>query len=293
MTGSWERMARLHRAGPWQDWISAWDRVFERYGSCHISLIGAEPLLHPHAAQLIAGVSRRHAASVITNLSASIETLGKLTDRLPPERVRFGASFHPRGAVLPEFARKLLFLKERGFETWASIVAWPPFLKELADWTQSLGKTGVFVDIQPFFGKFEGRPYPRSYTHAEQELLVSLKPALRQGLSLFQESTLGRPCVSGYVYAKVLANGDVHRCGSCADSGKPIGNLFDPGFALSETAAPCPRPSCLCGEDIYLLDAYAPRHPSPRKRVVLPSAPETALVDPLRKNSDMDRFEAG
>ena len=263
MTKSWEKMSKMHSGIQPSDWLAAWDRMHAKYGSSHLYLIGGEPILYPKIDEILEVLARKHYLSVITNLSLSLDAARRLSRELPPDRVRFGASFHPEFSNLDEFVEKLVIFKDAGFQVWISIVAWPPFVDKLQFYKETFERRGIYPDVHTFFGDYEGKSYPAAYT-AEQKAAIS--PHLNEVLithGLEQESTLGKPCVSGYLSAKVLGNGDVYRCGSLVnyDTPAPMGNILKPDFELWAAPTPCPRPTCNCGDSRLLLENYVKEHP--------------------------------
>ncbi len=260
MTGSWEQMEDFQEWIEPSAWRACWDRVYQQYGSVHLTILGGEPLLYRKVDELLAGITRKHFVTVVTNLSLPWPRIETLADAVPAERLRFSASFHPQYTEAEPFLEKLRLLKRRGFECSASVVAWPPFMDRLDSLQSLFGRNGFPLWIQVFFGHFENRLYPASYTDSERRSLARHVHDLTDHYEL-PESPLGKPCASGYAYAKVLSNGDVYRCGSSVRHVAPLGNLFDSEFELLEGPTACPKNRCFCGEASYLWDHYQKVHP--------------------------------
>ena len=268
MANSWEKMAKKNRVVPAAEWIACWDRIHSKYGASHLYLLGGEPLLYPGIEELLRGVSKKHYLSIITNLSLPLDTIKRFAKELPPERVRFGPSFHPQFADLDEFVEKTVVLNEAGFQPWVSIVAWPPFVDKLQGYKDAFTKRGIPPIVQTFFGTYEGKQYPQAFTAEEKSEISAQLPEDNPDLEpygLREQSTFGKPCMSGHIYSKVLADGDVHRCGSVVDYDNPpppMGNILNPDFALWSGPTPCPRLTCRCGESANLWENYVKEHPA-------------------------------
>ena len=264
MSKSWEAMAKKHRVISPAEWIACWERMHRKYDSSHVYFIGGEPLLYPRIDEILEALSRKHYLSVITNLSMPIDAARRLVQKLPPERVRFGASFHPEFSDLDQFLEKLAVFQEADFQVWASMVAWPPFIGEIKKYMDVFESRGIGLDLQTFFGTYQGKSYPLDYTREEKLAISPYIADILKPHGLGQEPTLGKPCGSGHIYSKILGNGDVYRCGSVVDydSPAPMGNILDPDFELWAGPTPCPRRTCDCGESRYLWENYVKEHPA-------------------------------
>jgi MoaA/NifB/PqqE/SkfB family radical SAM enzyme len=257
-------------------WAQAWDRLYDRYGSAAILVVGGEPLHYRGAEKLLPLVARDHFVSLITNLSLPDDKLAALTAALPPERVRFGATFHPEFGDADALRRRLSDLKARGFGTWLTVVAWPPLLESLPRWRDFFAEAGILFSVCVFFGTHEGKTYPEAYTQEQRAFLDPFLCEFDREHQLRRRPTKGLPCAAGLVYGKIRANGDVYRCGSLADyrpdsGGTPAGSVFDPAFRLADSAAPCPLALCECGESRYLAESYGKSHPLARVVVRRPA----------------------
>lgn len=275
---SWDEMSAYQGAPRPEAWKQAWERLYERYGSATILVVGGEPLHHPGAGEILEHVARRHYVSIITNLSLPSERLEELACRLPAQRTRFGATFHPEFAEAGPLRDKLAGLRDKGFDVWLTIVAWPPLLERLPEWREYFAAAGIPLSVCVFFGTHEGKTYPEAYTEAQRAFLDPFLSPFDRRYQLRREDTIGLPCAAGFVYAKVRANGDVYRCGTVAEyrstGQEPVlGNVFDPAFRLNEAPAPCPMRRCECGESRYLLESYGERHPPARARILQPATP--------------------
>jgi len=258
MDNLWAELAKKHRILPPEQWIACWDRIYDLYGTTRVDVLGGEPLRYPSWKQLFEGLSRRHRVSITTNLSVSMEDLREMTDRVSPERIHFAASYHPQFAKWEDFIDKIGFLKKRGYFPHVLVVAWPPLLKDLARWSDFFKKMDIPFTTSVFQGKHEGREYPDSYTAEEKALLgLNIPIVEEQRYRLERDSTQGKLCGAGHVYANIKGNGDVYRCGQdCLGGAKPLGNIFDADFGLHASPAPCPYKHCSCGEFAFLWEDW-------------------------------------
>ncbi|MFH1283897.1 MAG: radical SAM protein [bacterium] len=247
--GSWDK-DRDKVVYPGVDiWLKIWEEIYKKYGSCEIHITGGEPFTYPSFLELITGLSKLHTLEIITNLSFDINDI---IDRITPDRVRIGTTFHPEFAELNEFLRKHRLLRERGFETWANYVAYPPQMEKMADYKKEFDKLKISFNIQPFMGHFQGRDYPKGYTDSELSYLkgcyanddIINKKTVEWKTGSEQKNTKGIPCRMGQMYAKVYPLGDAYRC--CANSVQKIGNLVDDTFELLNEALPCESDLCYC-----------------------------------------------
>jgi len=150
--------------------ISAWENVFEKYGSCRIRLDGGEPSIYPGFVTMVKKISRFHKLQINTNLSFPAERFIKEID---PLRVRIDASFHPGQAPLQEFLEKAVKLKSKGFKVVAALVAYPATLKKIAEIRKAVETHGIPFLIHPYSGEYKGKIYPRDFTEEEKKLIYA------------------------------------------------------------------------------------------------------------------------
>ncbi len=254
----WDKLALEHKLLSAEEWINAWDRIFDSHGTARIDLLGGEPTNYPDFDKLLSGLLKKHYVLLATNLSLSIERLTVLLQSVPLDRLRISASFHPQFAEPEAFLERLSLIESRARVSWATIVAWPPFLPRLKAWKSMFEARGHAMVVQVFQGPWAGRIYPEAYTPQERELIGAFitKDEKRQRLS--RPSPKGRLCGAGHVYVTVKANGDVFRCSAAAEA-EPMGNLLEPGFRLGDRPEPCSFERCSCREFLYQWDLYGRR----------------------------------
>jgi MoaA/NifB/PqqE/SkfB family radical SAM enzyme len=258
MDGLWDKLAKQHRILPPEDWLKVWERIRAAHGELRIDILGGEPLLYPRFDELLEGLSKLHIVQATTSLAIPLDRLDSLLARILPGRVHFNASFHPEFTSLDDFLARIMRLKDRDFEPGALVVTWPPFFDRLKAWSDAFRSRGIPFTPMVFQGRWQGRSYPEAFTEAERELIASLMndPSAKEAevkYRLERNSTKGRLCHAGRVYANVKADGTVFRCGQDAFGQKPLGSIFDPKFRLLDAPAPCPYETCSC-QEFRLLD---------------------------------------
>jgi len=221
--------------------------IYERYGSCHIRFSGGEPFVYPDFIQLLGVFSKHHTLEVSTNLSMDVKNL---KERLRPDGLLLSSSFHPQFVDIHEFLKKVLFLKDNGFNISVTFVAYPPFLAQLRYYKETIEKEGIQFIIQVFNGKLKDLNYPESYTDEEKSLLkeqadISLhKDANKQICESKIDIRRSGPriCRMGQRYAKIDNKGDVFRC--CASGSPKLGNIFSDGLQLLNEPEVCEISPC-------------------------------------------------
>jgi len=246
LTEKWERAALENRYPGTAQWIAIWERMYERYGSCHIHFSGGEPFIYPDFFTLITELSKKHTLEFSTNLSFDINAFVGLMDC---HKAKVCASFHSEFADFSIFFKKVLLLKQNNFFVSVSYVAYPPLLGKIEKIKTECDVNNVSFIVQPFRGTFQGRVYPESYTQQEQDIIRAHVGSSNDNealLDYYMEETEKKHnvlCRMGQVYAKIYACGDVYRCE--AIEGTKIGNLLeDRNFKLLDEAAPCEKFPC-------------------------------------------------
>lgn len=151
-----------------EEWIKIWNNIYAMYGECEINISGGEPSIYPNFFDIVEGVTKKHKAEIVTNLSFDI---GKSIRKLNPERVRFAASFHPQHVGVEEFIAKIKEIKEAGFIVTTNFVPWPPFFEKIDYYKKKFEESNIDVVLQPFVGEYNGKKYPDSYNEQEKEKL--------------------------------------------------------------------------------------------------------------------------
>ncbi|MDD5130368.1 MAG: radical SAM protein [Candidatus Omnitrophica bacterium] len=236
---------------PVEEWMRHWKRIYGLYGKCHIAITGGEPFLYPNFIPLVKQLSQIHSVKITTNMSGDIETFVREID---PQKVILDLNFHPLFSTLDTYIKKTQLLKKAGFKAGVCYLAYPPQMKQINAVKSRFESAGINFALAAFWGEYEGRRYPDSYSQDDREMI---RPFLgdidRITYHLTGQSPKGKLCNAGHKYAVIQADGKVIRCGPLAD--KIIGSFFDEEFRLLDSPKPCEAETCPCNEYINLLDA--------------------------------------
>jgi len=252
--GQWQKLSKFNKYFSVEQWIDAWHRIYEKYGSVHIIISGGEPIIYPSFFDLIKELLKEHTIEIITNLSCSQEQLVDFMNHLPLNRLEFGISFHPLFTSFETFLEKVLFIKNKGIFFTINYVAYPPELRRISYFKDKFIQNELDIIILPFRGEYNDIVYPQGYTEKEKSSIYNLSSSL----SLVQKKQLdqfmnlnkskGKLCYAGQRYARINPDGQVLRC---APDKKILGYLFDRDFSLLEHPMPCESEECFC-EFIYV-----------------------------------------
>jgi MoaA/NifB/PqqE/SkfB family radical SAM enzyme len=226
-----------------------WKRIYDKYGECHIMITGGEPTSYPDFIDVVFELSKMHTIKVTSQLSGDMESFAS---KLDPGRVVLDMNFHPLEAEFESYVKKVLLLKSAGFKGGVCYLAYPPQMDKIDYYNRKFSENGISFALAAFWGEYNGKKYPDSYTDEEKEMM---KPFLgdisRVQYHLNGQKTKGKLCRAGNVYASIKADGTVTRCGPL--SHKPIGNLFDNNFRLFSQPMPCEAEVCPCDEYKWLV----------------------------------------
>ena len=247
LSGKWDIAAKENRYPGINKWIEVWDKIYERYGSCHIHFSGGEPFIYPDFFNLIIYLSEKHTVEFTTNLSFDA---GTFIEEMDPKRARLNVSFHPEFADSKEFLEKASLLKNNGFSVSVSFVAYPAQLKEMRIMEVKCKEREIPFIIQLFRGEYKGLSYPEGYIESERNLIKFCGGNLPVNRALLnyhlnKKQKVKRLCCMGQKYGKVYAGADVYRC--CSTGALKIGNLLDDeNFRLLDEPEPCEIEDCVC-----------------------------------------------
>lgn len=247
---NWENMAKLNADKSFGEVVEAWKRVYDKYGECHMMITGGEPTLYPNFISLVKELSSMHSVKVTSQLSTDMYTFAR---ELDPGRVILDMNFHPLESKLEPFIRKVLFLKKHGFSGGVCYLAYPPQMDKIRYYQEKFESKGINFALAAFWGEYGGKKYPQAYSDEERKMMAPyLGDINRIKYHLEGHKTRGKLCRAGYCYASVKADGRVTRCGPL--SHKPIGNIFDRDFELSDKPEPCEADVCPCDEYVWLVE---------------------------------------
>jgi len=229
--------------------ISAWEKLYKKYGYGHIRISGGEPTTYPGFFQLIRKLTDYFTLELTTNLNFNTELL---TEIFTPEQIDVSASYHPEFVNVEEFLRKASLIRDAGFSKMSvTIVVFPFLLDNLIYNAEKIVSAGFQLNIQHYSGKFNEKNYPDYYNEDEQEII-------RKAITIsgneynneiftsknVQVYSSGRICRMGHSYVKIVPDGNAFRC--CHYEAESIGNIFNEGFKLLDEPAPCFLEQCPC-----------------------------------------------
>jgi len=250
----WDELKSQNIYLPLEKLIKFWQNIYFKYGKVKISITGGEPFLYPEFNNLIKELSQFHLIEIVTNLSCEIEEFLKLVNI---DNVEIRPSFHPLFADFDEFLKKFLYIKKLKPHQEVSYVAWPPQIKDIKFYQDKFLKYGISMFLQPFYGEYNGKRYPDSYT--EDQLKVIYPFLGNRGGKTFEvknTNTKGKICLSGVIYAVIQPNNKIFQCGgfSLNNDNKPIiGYLGDEDFRLLDEPNICNFDICPCNEGANLV----------------------------------------
>lgn len=222
-----------------------WKRAYDKYGTVRVEITGGEPFIYPNFIELVKLLSSIHRVKITTNMSGDIDTFVKEID---PKKVYLDLNFHP--LFVPDldiYIKKTLLLKDAGFKAGVCYLAYPPQMSKIDFFKRRFEEIGINFALAAFWGEYDGKRYPESYTEEEMEFIRPFLGDIDRAIyHLKGESPKGKLCNAGYKYAVIQADGNVIRCGQLADG--IISNLLDDDFHLLEGPKPCEADSCPCNE---------------------------------------------
>ena len=248
---NWESMEKVTRYMTVPELMKVWQKIYDRHGECHIMITGGEPSIYPNFVELIAELSKLHTVKVTSQLSGDMYAFAEKVD---PSRVVLAMNFHPKDSNSASVLGKILALKKKGFKGGVCYLAYPPNMGKIDYYHKKFKEQGIDFALAAFWGDYEGKKYPDSYSEAERKMMEPfLGDVSRVKYHLEGKKTKGKLCRSGQIYASIKADGKVTRCGPL--SHKPIGNLFDDDFKLFDKPMPCEAEVCPCDEYVWLVES--------------------------------------
>jgi MoaA/NifB/PqqE/SkfB family radical SAM enzyme len=234
--GVWEKRADDNLFLAPQEWKEIWDRVYNKYGSCHIFMSGGEPSTYPRFYELVKKISEKHTVEICTNLSWSVE---ELIPEIPVGRLKIAPTFHPTFSDFEDFFSKLLKIKDYLPDLQTYYVAYPGQIKQMSERSKRLKENGIKLIPMPLRGN-----QVVLNTEEEKQTIQDLTPYTGEKIEyqLQRISPKGKLCQAGQRYAVIRADGKVDRCSQYEDGG--VGNFLDGNFELFEKPQPCEKEYC-------------------------------------------------
>jgi MoaA/NifB/PqqE/SkfB family radical SAM enzyme len=216
---------------------------------------GGEPFHYPYFTELLKHLGEHHTLNVTTNLSLDADRLIREVGQVAEKaQLVISSSYHPEYNRLEDFIKKVLYLKANNIYTSVSMVAWPPFLKDIPQVKAAMEDQGIQFLIIPLGGHFFDKDYPQGYTSEEREFLAKMSVMVSNPASKVMydfkveqgdRKTKKRLCRMGQNFGMIRPNGDVFRC--CTfEKAAFLGNIIDGTFKLLDAPAWCELEPCNC-----------------------------------------------
>jgi len=221
------------------DWMKYWEEIYKKCGQSYILITGGEPFIYPDFIELIERLSQIHyPINISTNASGDLESF---VSRIDPDRVSLSVSLQLNFENVNSFLGKVKFLRKHRFQGCINFVAYPPFIKQINFLVEQFKSIGEELKIIPFWGKYQDKDYPPSYTDEEKHI-IGIDSAwfnkVRKKDSI---------CLAGFNSALIFPDGKVARCGQIGERFL-LGNFLDQGFKLLDKPLACEAEYCPCDE---------------------------------------------
>jgi len=253
--GRWNDLSKQNYYPGIDKLIQTWMRIYRLYGSVCMDILGGEPFTYPGIFEFLSEITRYHIVIMNTNLSIDANEIVK---KLNPNKdvVSINATFHPLFTKIDDFIENVNILKNNGYFTGISYLAWPPQIDDILVYRDKFAEHDFHLSVLTFWGNYNGKNYPDSYTDKEKEIInLNLGERSDKKFQTKPKITYGRKCNAGHVYATIHPNGKVLRCGGgrWKEEDDFIGNIFDDSFKLLDEAKICSSEYCPCNEWASLL----------------------------------------
>lgn len=220
---------------PWQDWVSAFNRLDPQI----MDITGGEPFMNPNLVDIIQGLNCK--LGLTTNLSQSI--LRFVQEVSPQKVVSMTLSYHPSQAMTQEaFIGKVLLLANRGFSVNVNFVAHPEQMFLIPAVRHLFEGMGVRFHVDPYAEDNQNR---FNYSDKEKQFLAPFVGKDREfRIKDVEKNVL---CSGGRNYLQVDPDGFAYRCMTLhLTKGEPIGNILDNDFKPNDKDEFCSMAD-LCG----------------------------------------------
>jgi MoaA/NifB/PqqE/SkfB family radical SAM enzyme len=255
--GRWDELKKRNVYPGREKLLDVWKRIHRKYGEAHIEIAGGEPSAYPEFNRFLVELLQFHTVGIMTNLSGDVGELLALLPRESYSRLKIGATFHPLFANIDEFLPKAIALRRAGLSLGILYLAYPPQVKDIPRLKELFARNDIFFSVSTFWGTYNGREYPSSYTDEERGIIEArLGERAGEKFQLEPVTTRGKLCNAGYTYGIIHPEGEVIRCGGGSWKGENIiiGNIFDEAFTLWDSPRPCHSDVCPCNEWAFLLE---------------------------------------
>ena len=227
-------------------WVNGLRRIGRKWGPAYFNFCFGEPLGSEECIRIIGAVARENRVDLVTNALAEVEAL----DGWPRNgNIGISTSWHPQAweSVEAFMARREEYRAAGFFVGTVGVVAWPPYLKKIAQWDEEFTRLGVEdLGVNPFWGEWRGLRFPESYSPGERDLLRAYSERSYIGEIPMRtwDCPEGLLCSTGRDYAYIGHGGDVQRCSMVSEP--TMGNLLAGDVQMLPKLAPCTSETCPC-----------------------------------------------
>ena len=209
-----------------------------------MGITGGEPFAFPEFVSICKSLTDNDITLWI-NTNFSIQNrIDEFMEKIPPSMVEnlliaLHLEERERKGGMERLYPNLEKLRSRSIPFELTYVLYPPLVDRFLMDRENFRQHGFDLTLKPFFGEFNGKLFPDSYSSREKELILSSDPGAARRTVLF---TRGILCEAGKSLIDIDVNGKVYRCVSertCLGS-------IQQGFTLYNQARPCKAPFCGC-----------------------------------------------
>ncbi len=214
-----------------------------------VNITGGEPFLYPEFIKIIRVLTKNHFVSINTNLTK--DNYSQLFSIEGKDHILgINASLHidqlESKNLLQTYIQNFNLLKNSGIPILASIVAHPMILENIVAQIHQLNEQGIKpVVLRFFYGSYQNKIYPESYTPAEINLISEfILPPTEFAISNHNRTFFNTRCQTGFSSCFMKPDGELFRCTSDAYS---LGNFISGQAVFKKNLHKCNilRTQCL------------------------------------------------
>lgn len=253
--GMWEEVSERNKYFSAEKWISAWKKLFHRYGNIKLIITGGEPFEYPEFLIMLCGLTEFAEISFDTNFSCSLDDLKSLAENADTTKLFMGLSFHPLFADIEKFINNANYLKRNKINFRVHYVTYPPQLNRIDEYRKIFFREGFRFTPIPFRGFYNNKEYPAAFGKEEQNIIYEVTSKIEKIDAVWAENQVvqvkskGKMCRAGQHYARVDSDGMVYPCGNDytkSDIKYKLGNIFDENFKMKDEPMLCRQDTCPC-----------------------------------------------
>lgn len=144
-------------------------RIHDLYGECHLEIAGGEPSIYPQFSDFIIEVLNYHTVSIMTNLSGDLDKIINSKEKVKT-RFKMGCTFHPMFGKIEEFLEKAKRIRQNGMAIGVLHICRIRRRLPIYPNINNCLKITIYIFQYPlFWGEYNGKQYPDSYTDEEKK----------------------------------------------------------------------------------------------------------------------------